>query len=232
MVSLLDGKLDRTGFGAPLVGLAARGWFQVHGPGGGGGAGRAGSRPCTGRRLRGRGETGFMPAFKEVDAEARRRGLTRPRLSGRRIGLPCLLLFGLAGTAPAAVAAAHQHYWLAWAAGLCLAGCGARHRRRHQPAPHRGRAGGAEAVAFGLWPRRPATARSSRLCGRPRRAARRAGGLRPGPARNGRAGQGTWSAWSWRAPWPASWSSWRAGRRAAALRRVRRPGDQAVDGHG
>jgi hypothetical protein len=34
VVSLLAGKLDRTGFGATLVSLAARGWFQVRGPGG------------------------------------------------------------------------------------------------------------------------------------------------------------------------------------------------------
>lgn len=37
VVSLLAGKLDRTGFGATLVNLAARGWFQVRGPGGGSG---------------------------------------------------------------------------------------------------------------------------------------------------------------------------------------------------
>jgi hypothetical protein len=61
-----------------------------------------------------------MSAFKEeVDAEARRRGLTRARLSGRRIGLLCLLLFVPVVTVPAA---AHQHYWLAWAAGLYVAG--------------------------------------------------------------------------------------------------------------
>lgn len=39
------------------------------------------------------GETDFMKAFREeVDADARERGLTRPRLSGRRIGLLCALL--------------------------------------------------------------------------------------------------------------------------------------------
>jgi hypothetical protein len=168
VVSLLDGKLDRTGFGATLAGLAARGWFQVHGPGEGSGPGGGGPDPGWGpdgpamcvvpaetpggplapfeRRVLAHvalragaggqvpapaladgfegGETGFMSAFKEeVDAEARRRGLTRPRLSGRRTGLLCLLLFVPAGTVPAAVAAAHQHYWLAWAAGLYLAGC-------------------------------------------------------------------------------------------------------------
>jgi hypothetical protein len=48
------------------------------------------------------GEADFMSAFtEEVDAEARRRGLTRARLSGRRIGLLCLLLFVPVATAPA-----------------------------------------------------------------------------------------------------------------------------------
>jgi hypothetical protein len=46
----------------------------------------------------GGGETEFMSAFREeVDAEARRLGLTRSRLSGRRIGLLLLLLFVPAG---------------------------------------------------------------------------------------------------------------------------------------
>jgi hypothetical protein len=171
VISLLDGKLDRTGFGATLVGLAARGWFQVRRPGGGSGAGgpgggggpdpgwgpagpamcvvptetpggrlapverrvlahvalRAGAAgqvpaPALSDGFEG-GEADFMSAFREeVDAEARRRGLTRPRLSGRRIGLLCLLLFVPVATVPAAVAAAHQHYWLAWAAGLYVAG--------------------------------------------------------------------------------------------------------------
>jgi hypothetical protein len=159
VVSLLAGKLDRTGFGATLVGLAARGWFQVRGPGGARGLGEAGGAvmcvvavetpggalapferrvlahvarragaagqvpaPALSDGFEG-GEAGFMPAFKqEVVAEARRRGLTRPRLSGRRIGLLCLLLLVPAGTVPAAVAAAHQHYWLAWAGGLYVGG--------------------------------------------------------------------------------------------------------------
>jgi hypothetical protein len=165
VISLLAGKLDRTGFGATLVSLAARGWFQVRGPGGGseparsGGPG-AGGGPAVGRgadlaggpalcvvpaqtpggalapferrvlahvALRAGaagqvpapaladgfegGEAGFMSAFKEeVDAEARRGGLTRARLNGRRIGLLCLLLFVPVATVPAAVAAARQHY--------------------------------------------------------------------------------------------------------------------------
>jgi hypothetical protein len=159
VISLLAGKLDRTGFGATLVSLAARGWFQVRGPGEGGGADLAGGpalcvvpaqtpggalapferrvlahvalragaagqvpAPALADGFEG-GEAGFMSAFKEeVDAEARRRGLTRARLSGRRIGLLCLLLFVPVVTVPAAVAAGHQHYWLAWAAGLYVAG--------------------------------------------------------------------------------------------------------------
>lgn len=154
MVSLLAGKLDRTGFGATLAGLAAQGWFQVRpptpppgpamcvvpaeAPGGSltpferrvvahvalraGAAGRV-PAPALSDGFEG-GETDFMSAFKEeVDAEARRRGLTRPRLSGRRIGWLCLLLFVPAGTVPGAVAALHQRHGLAWAAGLYLAGC-------------------------------------------------------------------------------------------------------------
>ena len=34
VVSLLAGRLDRSGFGATLVDLAARGWFQVRAPAG------------------------------------------------------------------------------------------------------------------------------------------------------------------------------------------------------
>jgi hypothetical protein len=137
VVSLLAGKVDRTGFGATLVSLAARGWFQVRGPAGAltpferrvlthvalraGAAGQV-PAPALSDGFEG-GKADFMAAFKgEVDAEARRRGLTRPRLSGRRIGLLCLLLFVPVATVPAAVVAAHQHYWLAWAAGLYVAG--------------------------------------------------------------------------------------------------------------
>jgi hypothetical protein len=77
-----------------------------------------------------------MSAFKEeVDAEVRRLGLTRARLTGRRIGLLCLLLTVPAGLVAAAVAAAHRPYGLAWAAGLWFggfvlaAGVGASRRR-------------------------------------------------------------------------------------------------------
>jgi hypothetical protein len=70
------------------------------------------------------GEDEFMKAFREeVDAEARRRGFTRPRLTGRRIALLCLLLTVPAGLLAAAVAGAHQPYGLAWAAGFYVGGC-------------------------------------------------------------------------------------------------------------
>jgi len=186
VVSLLAGKLDRTGFGATLAGLAARGWFQVRppggpgtfggtgpGPGGSSGPGLGGSSgPGQGGALAGvpgphmcvvsaetpggelapferrvlahvarragaagqvpapaladgfeGGEDAFMAEFKkEVAAEARRRGLIRARLSGRRIGLLYLLLAGPAGVTAAAVAAAHRPYGLAWAGGVWFAG--------------------------------------------------------------------------------------------------------------
>ena len=140
VVSLLAGRLDQFGFGATLVDLAIRGWFQVitpaeptrwtpagqvpegsapsgqaraWGPPTGpamcvvaaetpGGplapferrvvehvALRAGARgvvpaPALSDGFIG-GEAEFMTAFRgEVDAEARRRGLTRPRLGTRR----------------------------------------------------------------------------------------------------------------------------------------------------
>jgi hypothetical protein len=134
VVSLLARRLDRSGFGATLVDLAARGWFEVRAPAGAAGpAGPGGPALCVvpaetpggpltpferrvvahvGLRAGARGEvpapalsdgfgggeTEFMSAFREeVDAEARRLGLTRSRLSGRRIGLLLLLLFVLAG---------------------------------------------------------------------------------------------------------------------------------------
>ena len=51
------------------------------------------------------GEAAFMKAFREeVTADAERRGLTRARLSGRRIGLLCLVLLGPAGTLALALA--------------------------------------------------------------------------------------------------------------------------------
>ena len=71
------------------------------------------------------GETDFMKAFREeVDADARQRGLTRPRLSGRRIGLLCLLLLVPAGALLVAVAAAHRHGALAYAGLSYLVACG------------------------------------------------------------------------------------------------------------
>ena len=70
------------------------------------------------------GETDFMKAFREeVDADARQRGLTRSRLSGRRIGLLCSLLLIPAGALHIAVAAAHRHDALAYAGLSYLAGC-------------------------------------------------------------------------------------------------------------
>jgi hypothetical protein len=169
VVSLLAGRLDKLGFGATLVDLAARGWFEVRmpgpaGPGGPGGPGmpggpggpadpggpalcvvsaetpggslapferravahvalRAGARgevpaPALSDGFGG-GETEFMSAFREeVDAEARRLGLTRSRLSGRRIALLLLLLLIPAG---ALLPVPHKH-GLAWAGGLYFVG--------------------------------------------------------------------------------------------------------------
>jgi hypothetical protein len=119
VVSLLARRLERSGFGATLVDLAARGWFEVRAPAGpagpGGSAGPGGPALCVvpaetpggpltpferrvvahvalraGARGEvpapalsdgfGGGETEFMSAFREeVDAEARRLGLTRSR---------------------------------------------------------------------------------------------------------------------------------------------------------
>ena len=56
------------------------------------------------------GESAFMKDFRdEVIADTERRGLRRPRLSGRRIGLLCLVLLIPAGAAALALAGAHQH---------------------------------------------------------------------------------------------------------------------------
>ena len=165
MISLLTGKLDKLGFKATLIDLAARGWFQVNGlagqaPAGLGGAwGPAGSAMCVvpaetpdeplapfERRVvahvalragaRGEvpapalsdgfegGETDFMKAFgEEVEADARQRGLTRPRLSGRRIGLLCALLLVPAGALLIAIAA-HRHGAPAYAGVAYLVACG------------------------------------------------------------------------------------------------------------
>jgi hypothetical protein len=60
------------------------------------------------------GEDAFMHAFRqEVTADAVRRGLTRPRLSGRRIGLLCLVLLAPAGALALTLDAAHHRYPLA-----------------------------------------------------------------------------------------------------------------------
>jgi hypothetical protein len=65
------------------------------------------------------GESAFRHAFREeVTADVAQRGLTRPRLSGRRIGLLCLALLVPAGALALALAGAHQHDPLA----LALAG--------------------------------------------------------------------------------------------------------------
>ena len=164
VVSLLTGRLDKLGFGATLIDLAARGWFEVRPPAGpaglrgsgdpGGLAGPPGPALCLVRAeapggvltpferrvvahvaLRagargevpapalsdgfGGGETAFMSAFRgEVDAEARRRGLTKSRLSGGRIALLLLLLLIPAG---ALLPLPHRH-GLAWAGGLYFVG--------------------------------------------------------------------------------------------------------------
>jgi len=156
VVSLLARRLDRSGFGATLVDLAARNWFEVRAPAGAAGlAGPGGPALCVvpaetpggpltpferrvvahvalraGARGEvpapalsdgfGGGETEFMSAFREeVDAEARRLGLTRSRLSGRRIGLLLLLLFIPAG---ALIPVAAHGRGLAYAGGLYFAG--------------------------------------------------------------------------------------------------------------
>jgi hypothetical protein len=154
VVSQLAGRLDQLGYGATLVDLAIRGWFEVRRPGPAGQQAPAGPALCVvpaetpggplapferrvvahvalraGARGEvpapalsdgfGGGETGFMSAFRgEVDAEARRLGLTRSRLSGRRIALLLLLLLIPAG---ALLPVPHRH-GLAWAGALCFAG--------------------------------------------------------------------------------------------------------------
>jgi hypothetical protein len=163
VISLLGGRLDKTGFGATLADLAARGWFEVRAPGGQagpGGWGPAGPAMCVvparapGGELTpferrvvahvalragargevpalalsdgfGGGESEFMSAFRgEVDAEARRRGLTRPWLSGRRIALLCLTLLIPAVAVLVAGAVTHERAALFYAAGLYVVGCG------------------------------------------------------------------------------------------------------------
>ena len=141
------------------------------------------------------GETEFMKAFREeVEADARQRGLTRPRLSGRRIGLLCA-----AAARPGRSAARRRRRRApARRAGLRGRALSRRvrghHRRRDQPAPQLGRAGGAGQVAFGrrggtrrrCWPGRlQRRGTGAGLRGRPRCRAGRSGGLRPGRHQRG-----------------------------------------------
>ena len=81
------------------------------------------------------GESAFMKAFREeVTADAVGRGLTRPRLSGRRVGWLILALLVPAGALAATLAAARQPYPLAAAGGswfvlsLIIVGVGASRR--------------------------------------------------------------------------------------------------------
>ena len=81
------------------------------------------------------GESAFMKAFREeVTADAVGRGLTRPRLSGRRVGWLILALLVPAGALAATLAAARQPYPLAAAGGswfvlsLVIVGVGASRR--------------------------------------------------------------------------------------------------------
>jgi hypothetical protein len=81
------------------------------------------------------GEDAFMKAFRaEVTADTERRGLLRPRLSGRRVGWLILVLPVPAGALALALAAAHRPYPLAYAGGswfvlsLIIAGFGASKR--------------------------------------------------------------------------------------------------------
>src|SRR5579862_5472433 len=67
------------------------------------------------------GQTGFMKEFgEEVVADARERGLTRPRLSSGRIGLLCALLLVPAGSLLLALHHAHRGNALAYAGGFYL----------------------------------------------------------------------------------------------------------------
>jgi len=162
VVSLLAGKLGKSGFAATLIDLAARGWFQVSAPSGpagqGGARAPAGPAMCVvpaeapaevltpferrvvahvARRAGAHGqvpapalsdgfeagENDFMTAFREeVVAEERRWGLTRHRLSPRRIGLLCALLFVPAVAVLAAAGDAHRHDAPAYAGVAYLVG--------------------------------------------------------------------------------------------------------------
>ena len=132
----------------PVAAIAGAGWLFLlvvlliappsPGPheGGGQGEGRAARRGRTrtpdpgdvppavvsllARRLDRSGFGATMSAFREeVDAETRRLGLTRSRLSGRRIGLLLLLLFI---PAVALIPVAAHGRGLAYAGGLYFAG--------------------------------------------------------------------------------------------------------------
>ena len=85
--------------------------------GGAGGRPGRGAGPALSDGFEG-GEPAFMKAFREeVTADAVQRGLTRPRLSGRRIGLLWLVLLVPAGALALALAGAHQRYPLAFGGG-------------------------------------------------------------------------------------------------------------------
>jgi hypothetical protein len=87
------------------------------------------------------GQAAFMKAFREeVDADVVQRGLTRPRLSRRRIGLLCLALLVPAGALGLALAVARQPYPAAAAGGawfvLVLVTGGVGDSRRPSAAGH------------------------------------------------------------------------------------------------
>jgi hypothetical protein len=171
VISLLARRLHQDGFGATLLDLAARGWFQLSEPSGRGGtrkpaapamcvvpseppgepltayerrvvthvARRAGAggevpAPVLADGFEG-GEAGFMNAFRgEVTADAVGRGLTRPRLGGRRIALLCLVLLVPAGALALALARVHQHDplvisgWCWFGVSVATIGVGVRRR--------------------------------------------------------------------------------------------------------
>jgi hypothetical protein len=171
VVGLLARRLRQDGFGATVLDLAARGWFQLSEPPGRGGTRRPeGPVMCTvpaeppdepltayerrvvvhvAQRVGAHGEipapvladgfdggeASFMTQFRsEVTADAVQRGLTRPRLSGRRIVLLCLALLVPAGALALALAAVHQHAplaipgWCWFAVSLVTIGVGVRRR--------------------------------------------------------------------------------------------------------
>jgi len=144
VLSWLAGRLDRDGFPATLIDLAARGWCRF-------GTGRPviceltaeapidhlmpyerraashlAQRAGSARRIPADalldgfagGEEEFRKAFKEeVITDARARGLTRPTLSNSRKGLLCLLAFVPPGAALLAEHATRHSSGLIW---LCV----------------------------------------------------------------------------------------------------------------